>query len=129
MAREFERESYDFFALDLARNNICLQMLLKTRGNEKLIGTGSAGSKSMQTLSEKSSPKIFISFISEHPSFNLLAVATIGSFSTLIFTNSAQTVSQAIGSVPPISQPSGESNPRRLVKGNLLITTARKETT
>ena len=96
---------------DLASSIICLQMLRQTWGRENLIGTGSASSKSVHILLEKSSPKIFILLRSEQPNPTCLAVLIIGRFSGFMFTSSQQIVSQAIGSVPPISQPRGLALP------------------
>ncbi|MBA7637079.1 hypothetical protein ES703_44713 [subsurface metagenome] len=91
---------------------ICLQMLLQTCSNENLNGTGLPSSKSVHILSGKLPPAISISSGSQHPKPICLAVLIIGSSSGLILTNLQQTVSQAIGLIPPITQPSGLALPR-----------------
>jgi len=87
-------------------------MLLQTCRSEKRIGTILGSWKSVHIFWGKSSPAMSILAMSEQPKPICRAVLIIGTFSGLILTNLAQIVSQAIGSVPPMSQPRGLVLPR-----------------
>jgi len=87
-------------------------MLLQTCKSEKRIGTILGSWKSVHILCGKSSPAISISVMSEQPKPICLAVLIIGMSSGSMPISLAQMVSQAIGSVPPMSQPRGLVLPR-----------------
>ena len=70
-----------------------------------LIGVGFAVIKSVQMLSEQSSPKILIFSGSEQPKPICSAVVIIGMSCGSKFMSLQQMVSAAIGSVEPMSQP------------------------
>ncbi len=98
-------------------------MLLQTWRSENLSGTSLGSWKSVHILCGKSSPTISILAGSEQPNPICLAVLMIGTFSGSIPISLAQIVSQAIGSVPPMSQPKGLALPR-IGPGPSIATTA-----
>ena len=97
--------------MDLTINNACLQMLLQTCGSVNLIGIISGNWKSVQTSFGKSSPDILILAGFEQPNPIFWTVFIIGKSCGSNPTSLAQIVSQAIGSVPPISHPRGLALP------------------
>ena len=87
-------------------------MLLQTCRREKRIGTILGSWKSVHIFWGKSSPAILILSGSEQPKPICLAVLIMGTVFGSIPISLAHIVSQAIGSVPPMSQPRGLVLPR-----------------